>query len=117
MRLSELLGADVVDQAGRSAGHVHDARPVQDGPLIGDFGASLRLDGFIVGRRSVGAQLGYERGEVRGPLPIRLLAGWFYHGDRYVSWDRVRAIEPDRIVISGSVDDLPRPDPPPDRPG
>ncbi|HEX8135551.1 MAG TPA: PRC-barrel domain containing protein [Actinomycetes bacterium] len=112
MRLSELLGADVVDQAGRSAGHVHDARLVQDGPVIGGFGASLRVEGLIVGRRSIGARLGYERGQVRGPLPVRLLAGWLYRGAGYVHWDRVRAIEPHRIVISGSVADLPAPEPP-----
>jgi hypothetical protein len=113
MRLSELLGADVVDQAGGSAGHVHDVRLVQDGPLIGGFGASLRVDGLIVGPRSTGGRLGYARGQVRRPLPVRLLAGWLYHGDRYVHWDRVRALEPHRIVISGSVADLPPPGPPP----
>jgi hypothetical protein len=111
MRLSELLGAEVVDQAGRSAGHVHDVRVVQDGPLVGAFGASLRLDGLIVGRRSIGARLGYERREMRGPLPVKLLAGRLYHGGRYVAWDRVLAIQPDRVVISGSVDDLPQPGP------
>jgi hypothetical protein len=114
MRLSELLGAEVVDQAGGSAGHVHDVRLVQDGPVIGGFGASLRVDGLIVARRSIGARLGYERGQVRGPLPVKLLAGWLYHGGHYVHWDRVRAIEPHRIVISGSVGDLPRPRPLPD---
>jgi hypothetical protein len=105
MRLSDLLGADVVDEAGRSAGHVHDVRLVQDGPLVGAFGAGLRVDGLIVGRRSLGARLGYERREMRGPLPVKLLTGWLYH------WDRVRAIEEDRILISGSVDDLPAPGP------
>jgi hypothetical protein len=75
MRLSELLGAEVVDQAGRSAGRVHDVRLVQDGPLIGGFGAGLRLDGLIVGRRAVGARLGYERGDMGGPLLVKLAAG------------------------------------------
>ena len=45
MRLSDLLGADVVDEAGRHAGRVHDVRLVQDGPLVGSFGAALRVDG------------------------------------------------------------------------
>jgi hypothetical protein len=111
MRLSELLGAEVVDQAGRSAGHVHDVRLVQDGPLVGGFGAGLRLAGLIVGRRSIGARLGYERRKMQGPLPVKLLAGWLYHDGRYVDWDRVTGIEPDRIVIAGSADDLPQPGP------
>jgi hypothetical protein len=111
MRLSELLGAEVVDQAGRSAGRVHDVRLVQDGPLIGGFGAGLRLDGLIVGRRAVGARLGYERRDMGGPLLVKLLAGWLHHDGRYVAWDRVRAIEPDRIHISGLISDLPEPEP------
>ena len=109
MRLTELLGAEVVDQAGRSAGRVHDVRLVQDGPPVGGFGAALRLDGLIVGRRAVGARLGYERSDMGGPLLVKLLAGWLHHDGRYVAWDRVRAIEPARIHISGSAADLPRP--------
>ena len=38
MRLSDLLGAEVVDQAGESAGRVHDVRLVQDGPVLGGSG-------------------------------------------------------------------------------
>jgi hypothetical protein len=112
MRLSDLLGSEVVDEAGGSAGRVHDVRLVQDGPLVGGFGAALRLDGLVVGRRAVGARLGFERGgTMKGPLPVRLLAGWLRHDSRYVEWPRIRSIEPDRILISGTVEDLPRPGP------
>jgi sporulation protein YlmC with PRC-barrel domain len=111
MRLSDLLGADVVDEAGRSAGHVHDVRLVQDGPMVGTFGAGLRLDGLLVGRRSIGARLGYDRRKMHGPLLVKLAVGWLFHDGRYVDWDRVRAVEEDRILISGSADDLPRPGP------
>ena len=44
---------------------------------------------------------------MHGPLLVKLLAGWLYREGRYVGWDRIRSIEPDRILISGSVDDLP----------
>ena len=46
MRLTDLLGVEVIDQEGRSAGQVHDVRLVQDGPLVGGFGASLRVAGW-----------------------------------------------------------------------
>jgi sporulation protein YlmC with PRC-barrel domain len=111
MRLSDLLGADVVDQAGRRAGHVHDVRLVQDGPVVGAFGASLRLDGLLVGRRGIGARLGYNRRKMHGPLLVKLAVGWLFHDGRYVDWDRVRSVEEDRILISGSVDDLGQPSP------
>ena len=104
MRLTDLLGAEVVDEAGRSAGRVHDVRLVQDGPLVGGFGAALRVDGLIVGRRAVGARLGFERGRMRGPLPVRLLAGWLLADGRYVEWGRIRTVEPGRVVISGTVE-------------
>jgi hypothetical protein len=48
---------------------------------------------------------------MRGPLPVKLVAGWLHHDGRYVAWDRVRAIEPDRIHISGLISDLPEPEP------
>jgi hypothetical protein len=111
MRLSDLLGAEVLDEAGRSAGRVHDVRLVQDGPVVGGFGAGLRVDGLLVGRRAVGARIGYERRKMKGPLPVRLLVGWLHHGGRYVEWERIPAIEPDRLLISGTVEDLPRPGP------
>jgi hypothetical protein len=55
MRLTDLLGAEVVGRCGQRAGRVHDVRLAQDGPLVGGFGAGLRLDRLIVGRRAVGA--------------------------------------------------------------
>jgi hypothetical protein len=106
MRLSDLLGAEVLDEAGGSAGRVHDVRLVQDGPVLGGFGAGLRLDGLLVGRRGVGVRLGYGRGAMKGPLPVRLLAG-----GRYVEWGQIRTVQPDRIRISGSINDLPSPGP------
>ncbi len=112
MRLTDLLGVEVVDEAGASAGRVHDVRLVQDGPLVGGFGAALRLDGLIVSRRGIGARLGYEQGRMRGPLPVRLLARWLHHDGRYVDWGRIRAIQPNQVLISGTVEDLPRPGPP-----
>ena len=111
MRLTDLLGAEVVDQAGRSAGHVHDVRLVQDGPLAGGFGASLRVAGLVIGRRSVGARLGYQRGRVRGPLAVKLLVGWLFRDGGYVEWDRVETVEADRVLITGSADNLPSPGP------
>ena len=111
MRLTDLLGAEVVDEAGRSAGRVHDVRLIQDGPVIGGFGASLRVAGLLVGRRAVGVRLGYERRRMNGPWLVKLLFGWLYHDGGYIDWERIQSIEPEQIRISGSADDLlsPRP--------
>ena len=68
------------------------------------------MDGLLVGRRSIGARLGYNRRKVQGPLPVWLLFGWLRHDGRYVDWDRVQTVEADRILISGSAKDLPEPE-------
>jgi hypothetical protein len=66
MRLSDLLGSEIVDQAGRSAGMVHDVRLVQDAPLVaGGLGPGLRLAWLVVGRRAVGARLVLARRQAR----------------------------------------------------
>jgi sporulation protein YlmC with PRC-barrel domain len=104
MRLSELLDHDVVDEAGNDLGIVHEVHLVQDGPQVAGGAQSLLLHGLYVGRGSVARRLGYIRGIVRGPLPVRLLLA---HGRvRYVPWARVRDIG-DRITVSGDADDLP----------
>jgi hypothetical protein len=111
MRLTDLLGAEVVDGAGRSAGRVHDVRLVQDGPPAGPFGAALRVDGLIVGGWGLGARLGYDRTAMHGPWLVKVVTGWLRRDGRWVAWSRVRAVEPDRVHIAGAAADLPHPDP------
>jgi hypothetical protein len=113
MRLSELLGCVVVDQRGRLAGRVHDVRLVQDGPPVGQFGASLRLLGLVVGRHAIGARFGYDRGAMGGPWLLKQLAGAGSRSGRYVDWGLVRSVDlaHRRIQIAGSVDDLSPPEP------
>jgi hypothetical protein len=115
MRLSEILGCEVVDERGCSAGKVHDVRMVQDGPPIGQFGASLRLIGLIVGRHAIGARFGYDRGAMKGPWLLRQLAGSGSRSGRYVDWELVRSVDAAaaRIEIAGSVEDLSPPEPMP----
>jgi|ERR671930_175431 hypothetical protein len=106
MRLSDLLGAEVLDGRGRSAGKVYDVRLVQQGRILGTFGAALEVAGLLVGHHPIGARLGYERTEMRGPLLLKLLFRWLQRDGRYVPWDRIRSIEPQRIRIHGDVGDL-----------
>jgi sporulation protein YlmC with PRC-barrel domain len=106
MRLSELLGAEVVDGHGRAVGKVHDVRLVQPGPE-----PSLRVAGLLVGRRALGARFGFDRGGVRGPLLLKLVFGSLGHDGRYVPWERIGSIRDRRIRITGTADDLPGPEP------
>jgi sporulation protein YlmC with PRC-barrel domain len=106
MRLSDLLGCDVVDSTGRQIGRVHEVRAVQTGPLQGSFGAALTLEGLIVGRGSIGTRLGFDRTDVRSPAVVRLVFEGM-KGDRlYVPWDRIEAFQQHRINISGRAEDL-----------
>src|SRR5207248_1432503 len=101
MRLSDLVGAEVLDERGRSIGHVQDVRMIQDGPIQGAFGAALRLQGFVVGRPKLGARLGLDRAGVKGPWLLKAFFGWL-RTDLYAGWDRVRSIEEGRIRIRGT---------------
>ncbi|MEY2420705.1 MAG: hypothetical protein QOI95_772 [Acidimicrobiaceae bacterium] len=109
MRLSELLGKEVVDASGERAGHVHDVRIQQDGPVTSGFDAALRVHGLIIGRGGLANRLGYGRG-TRGPWVIRAIVEG-RHRPSFVPWHRISAIEGERIRISGSHDDLERVEP------
>jgi sporulation protein YlmC with PRC-barrel domain len=107
VRLTDLLGATVVDEGGRLLGVVTDVRLVQDGPLQGTFGAALRVHGLVVGRTSVGAHLGFDRANVRGPWLLKGLVGAVQGRPRYVDWSRIRSIEPRLVRVAASPDGLP----------
>lgn len=99
MRLTDLLGSHVVTEAGEDLGRIHDVRLVQDGPLLGDWGAAFRVHDLVVGRRSYATRLGYDHGRVRGPLLLRFLLG--RRRPRMVPWTAVRAVDSTgkRIVV------------------
>ena len=107
MRLSDLLGAVVVDRDGTVVGRVRDARLVQDGPIQGTFGAGLRLVGLIVGPVAVGSRLGFRRPDVTAPAiiarPVRVLDA----RTRYVPWDAVAEVEHRTIRLDRGAGDLP----------
>ena len=93
MRLSRLIGSEILDRAGRKYGKVHDVLMVQDGPVQGSFGAAFRVDGLQVGTWSVGSRLGIARGDVRGPLPLKAFFNWLHRKAHYAEWEDIRSIE------------------------
>jgi hypothetical protein len=96
MKLTDLLGKDVVDPSGKRLGRVEDLHLVQDGkPMLGGDNA-FRLHGLIVGRRSFGTRLGYvERPgfsgsrRTRGPWLIAVIIRALHRGAVYVPWNDV----------------------------
>jgi hypothetical protein len=99
MRMSELLGRQVVDAAGEGLGKVEDVRLLQDGPVLGGFGAALRVDGLLVSGRSVAVRLGFHRGGVQGPWPLRTFFLVRERGCCYVDWDQVAEWDGDVIRL------------------
>jgi sporulation protein YlmC with PRC-barrel domain len=93
MRASDLLGAKVYDGADRLLGSVSDVRLVQDGPILGGWGAAFRVDGLVVSRPSTGSWLGYERARVRAPWALATLFRWLHRDAMYVAWDAVESVE------------------------
>jgi hypothetical protein len=111
VRLTDLLDADVVAPSGRTIGHVHDVRLVQDGPPIGNAGASFRVEGLVVGGTSFGARLGFTRSEVRGPWLLTRLFQLLHADERFVPWTTVRAVTQHAVHVDVEAADL-RPPPP-----
>jgi hypothetical protein len=105
MRLGDLLRSDVVDAHGQTLGSVDDVRLVQDGPLLGGFGAALRVDGLVVGKGSLGVRLGFHRAKVKGPWPLKAAFGALERRARFVPWERVESWEDDIVRVAGSADD------------
>jgi hypothetical protein len=107
MRLSDLLGCEVLDERGERVGHVHDLRLVKDGPLQGAFGPAYRVQGLLVGAGSWGSRLGFDRGEMKGPLPLKMLFRWFHSDARFVDWTLIASLGKRAIRLSVPKDRLP----------
>jgi sporulation protein YlmC with PRC-barrel domain len=87
MRLSELMGREVLDSAGTRAGSVIDVRLIQDGPPQESGMARLRVAGLIVSPRRAGRLLGYERRPRGGPALIRKAVLAWTRGTVFVPWE------------------------------
>jgi sporulation protein YlmC with PRC-barrel domain len=100
MRLSDILGAEVFDESGRKLGRAHDVRMIQDGPMVSDVMASLRVVGIVVSPHSLGSRLGIDRGRVRGPWLLKFLVNRLQRKTSVVDWDNVRSVADNRIVVA-----------------
>ena len=107
MRLSELLHSEVFDADGRHYGTVDDVRMVQDGPVLGTFGAALRVDGIVIGRGGLGVRLGFHRTRVRGPWLLNTIFGRLERRAKFVPWDKVQSYDAGRIVFAGQPEAVP----------
>ncbi|MCA1824083.1 MAG: hypothetical protein ABR520_10145 [Mycobacteriales bacterium] len=108
MRLSDLMHAEVLDPAGRRIGLVNDVRLRKTGPRLGQFGAALQIDGLIIGGRTTGSQLGYERSEMHGPWLLQTLMSWVHRNAVYAEWQDVASIRDRTVRLRRGRDELGR---------
>ena len=104
MRLSELLGARVVDAHDNDIGAVADVRLVQDGPLLPSMQAALRVDGLIVVEHRVTHLFGYERHV--GPALLRRIVHGRLGEVWYLPWQDVAQLTADRVYTRSGRADL-----------
>ena len=110
MRLSDLLDAVIVDPDGNELGRVHDVRLVQDGPILGSFGAALSIEGLVFGKAAFLDRLGFDRSEMKGPATVEWIVRALHRHTRFVPWELVAAVEEGRIHVSARIGDLPEVD-------
>jgi sporulation protein YlmC with PRC-barrel domain len=106
VRVSQLLGLDVVDAAGTHVGSVIDVRLVQDGPLQPSGLARLRVHGLIVSPSHSGRLFGYERRPLEGPWLIRKLVLAYNKGVRYAPWNCVGSWSAGRVELTVAASEL-----------
>lgn len=88
MRVSELIGCRVVDDAGATVGEVTDVRLAQVGRPRGVL-AEFLVETLLVSPRRAGSLFGYERRGDQGPWLIRLVVRWLHRGAFLVDWSDV----------------------------
>ena len=106
MRLSHLLNSAVLDADDRVVGRVHDVRLLQDGPPMGPFGAAFRVAGMLVGPWSLGARLGFERRDVKGPWPLKVAFERLHARALGPRWSDLRSIEQGIVRLRASARDV-----------
>lgn len=104
MRLSELLAVPVVDSAGERVGGVADVVLVQDGPMLSERGAALRVAGLVVVSRRHTRLLGYER-DLR-PAVFRVVVRRLAGAVLRVGWSDVAEVSSERVLLRVRRQDL-----------
>jgi hypothetical protein len=105
MKVSDLIGLDVVDRSGRALGRVLELRCVLDGPPRGSL-ATPRIDALITTRRHTGFLLGYDRPQQRGPWLVRAISTRLHRHRKIIPWSAVAGYE-GRITLRVDAANLP----------
>jgi hypothetical protein len=92
MRLSELLGLDVLDATAQRLGTVVDVRLAVTGDLD-DKPDSPTLFGLVISPRTRSSYLGYERTDVHRPAALAALLRWRHRGTFLALWDDVARVD------------------------
>jgi hypothetical protein len=103
MRASELLGAEIRDPGGRRLGVVTGLRCSLDGPSGGPTPAP-RVRALVVSDRHVGAYLGYQQEDQRGPWLVRKVIRALHRGTRLVDVGLIDRIETGTIRLAADPD-------------
>jgi len=106
MRLSDLLGADVVDAAGEPVGRVTDVRLAQTGPVGAGVLAQFVVESLLVSPRHTGSLFGYERRHDQGPALLRAAVRALHRRAVMIAWDDVDEwdVEGRRVTLTRDHD-------------
>jgi hypothetical protein len=97
MRLSELVGLEVVDCTGTRMGTVVDLQLVQDGPLLGPYGAAFRVAGLVTVERRQIRLLGFDRDV--GPWLLRRIVHSISGPVHHVPWEHVGSVADGQVRL------------------
>ena len=98
MNLNDVLGCDVMDDAGQRLGEVSDVRFALDAGA-GQLLSQARLVGIVVCPRTASSFLGYERQELSQPWPVAQLLRWRHRGSFLVLWEDIAVMGPKEVGL------------------
>jgi sporulation protein YlmC with PRC-barrel domain len=109
MRLSELIGADVVTDGGKTVGRVTDVRLAQTGPVGSGVLAQFVVESLLVSPHHTGSLFGYERRHDQGPTLLRAAIRRIHRSAVLVDWDGVTGWDADARRVTLRRDHAQRP--------
>ncbi|MFK0002363.1 PRC-barrel domain-containing protein [Paenarthrobacter sp. NPDC090522] len=98
MILTDMLGTDVVDSAGKRLGEVSDLRFALDS-APSRLLSKARLVGIIVSPRTASSFLGFERQNLSQPWPLAQLLRWRHRGSFMVLWEDIAKVGADAVTL------------------
>ena len=107
VRATILLDKHAFDRNGTDVGKIHDLFGTRDGPVLGNVPA-YRIEHIVAGPGAFGDRLGYERGDMKGPWALAVIAHKLKSRAIGFRWADIDRITEQRVYLNRTRSELQR---------